>query len=164
MNQTTKHMVKQNFSDSLVCNNLIQKSSILTPFLCSFNPYLQLIIQLYKPVLLKVVTTQQGTVLRSRNPSVVGGVDGLSALLRGPHCCAWTTLPAAGLQGSPKSSMRSQKQIKKQKRLFFIQLSSVQFNRSVMSNSLQPHGLQYARPPCPSPTPRVYSDSRPLSR
>ena len=122
-------MVKQNFSDFLVCNNLIQKSSILTPFLCSFNPYLQLIIQLYKPVLLKVVTTQQGTVLRSRNPSVVGGVDGLSALLRGPQgrcpCCAWITLPAAGLQGSPKSSVRSQKQIKKKKRLFFIQFSSV---------------------------------------
>ena len=33
-----------------------------------------------------------------------------------------------------------------------------------MSNSLRPHGLQHARPPCPSPTPRVYSDSCPLSR
>jgi len=32
-----------------------------------------------------------------------------------------------------------------------------------MSNSLQPHGLQHARPPCPSPTPRVYSNSSPLS-
>ena len=41
--------------------------------------------------------------------------------------------------------------------------SSVQFNRSVMSNSLQLHGLQQARPPCPSPTPRVYSNSCPLS-
>ena len=42
--------------------------------------------------------------------------------------------------------------------------SSVQFSRSVMSNSLRPHGLQHTRPPCPSPTPRVYSDSCPLSR
>ena len=33
---------------------------------------------------------------------------------------------------------------------------SVQFSRSVMSNSLQPHGLQHARPPGPSPTPGVY--------
>ena len=33
----------------------------------------------------------------------------------------------------------------------------------VMSDSLQPHGLQHARPPCPSPTPRVYSNSCPLS-
>ena len=33
-----------------------------------------------------------------------------------------------------------------------------------MSNILQPHGLQHARPPCPSPTPRVYSNSCPLSR
>ena len=41
---------------------------------------------------------------------------------------------------------------------------SVQFSLSVTSNSLQPHGLQHARPPCPSPTPRVYSTSCPLSR
>ena len=42
--------------------------------------------------------------------------------------------------------------------------SSVQFSRSVVSDSLQPHGLQHARLPCPSPTPRVYSNSRSLSR
>ena len=42
--------------------------------------------------------------------------------------------------------------------------SSVQFSRSVMSDSLWPHGLQHARPPCPSPTPGVYSNSCPLSR
>ena len=35
-------------------------------------------------------------------------------------------------------------------------ISSVQFSHSVMSNSLRPHGLQHARPPCPSPTPGVY--------
>ena len=38
--------------------------------------------------------------------------------------------------------------------------SSVQFSRSVVSNSLQPCGLQHTRPPCPSATPRVYSNSR----
>ena len=42
--------------------------------------------------------------------------------------------------------------------------SSVQFSHSVMSNSLQPHGLQHAMPPCPSPTPRVYPNSCPLSQ
>ena len=42
-------------------------------------------------------------------------------------------------------------------------LNSVQFSRSVMSDSLQPHGLQHARPPCPLPTPWVYSNSCPLS-
>ena len=41
--------------------------------------------------------------------------------------------------------------------------SSVQFSLSVMSDSLQPHGLQHARPPCQSPTPGVYSNSCPLS-
>ena len=39
----------------------------------------------------------------------------------------------------------------------------VQFSRSVMSNSLQPHGLQHARLTCPSPTPRACSNSGPLS-
>ena len=41
---------------------------------------------------------------------------------------------------------------------------TVQFSHSVMSNSLQPNGLQQARRPCPSPTPEVYSNSCPLSR
>ena len=40
----------------------------------------------------------------------------------------------------------------------------VQFSRSVMSNSLRPHEMQHTRPPCPSPTPRAYPNSRPLSR
>ena len=43
-------------------------------------------------------------------------------------------------------------------------LNSVQFSHSVMSNSLRPHESQHARPPCPSPTPRVHSNSCPLSR
>ena len=42
--------------------------------------------------------------------------------------------------------------------------SSVQFSHSVVSNSLWPHGLQHARFSCPSPTPRVYSSSCPLSQ
>ena len=45
-----------------------------------------------------------------------------------------------------------------------VQFSSVQFSRSVMSDSLRPHELQHARPPCPSPTPGVYSNSRPASQ
>ena len=42
-------------------------------------------------------------------------------------------------------------------------LSSVQFSRSVVSNSLRPHELQHGRPPCPSPTPGVYPNSCPSS-
>ena len=41
---------------------------------------------------------------------------------------------------------------------------SVQFSHSVTSDSLQPHESQHARLPCPSPTPRVYSDLRPSSQ
>ena len=44
---------------------------------------------------------------------------------------------------------------------FFV---SVHFSCSVMSDSLQPHGLQHARLPCPSPTPGVYSNSCPSHR
>ena len=39
-----------------------------------------------------------------------------------------------------------------------------QFSRSVVSDSLKPHESQHARPPCPSPTPRVYSNSHPSSQ
>ena len=42
-------------------------------------------------------------------------------------------------------------------------ISSVQFSRSVVSNSLRPHELQHARPPCSSPTPGVHPDPCPLS-
>ena len=43
-------------------------------------------------------------------------------------------------------------------------ISSVQFSRSVVSNSLWPHELQHARPPCPSPNHGVHWDSRPSSQ
>ena len=49
-------------------------------------------------------------------------------------------------------------------KFFQLAFSSVQFSRSVVSNSLQPHESQHTRPHCPSPTPRVHSDSCPSSR
>ena len=47
---------------------------------------------------------------------------------------------------------------------FGLAYQSVQFSCSFVSDSLRPHELQHARPPCPSPTSGVHSDSRPLSR
>ena len=44
------------------------------------------------------------------------------------------------------------------------QFRSVQFSRSVVSDSLRPHESQHARPPCPSPTPEVHSNSCPSSQ
>ena len=53
----------------------------------------------------------------------------------------------------------------KQRCLYIALIEGIsQFSRSVVSNSLPPHGLQHARPPCPSPTPRVYSNPCPLCR
>ena len=52
------------------------------------------------------------------------------------------------------------KEIKEKKYCLML----VQFSRSVVSYSLQPHESQHTRPPCPSPTTRVHSDSRPLSQ
>ena len=45
-----------------------------------------------------------------------------------------------------------------------LSFSSVQFSHSVVSDSLWPHELQHARPPCPSPTPGVHPNPHPLSR
>ena len=49
------------------------------------------------------------------------------------------------------------------KYIFVNTYVSVQFSCSVVSNSLRPHESQHSRPPCPSPTPGVHSDSRPSS-
>ena len=46
----------------------------------------------------------------------------------------------------------------------YMYVYSLQFSRLVVSNFLQPHEPQHARPPCPSPTPGVHSDSRPSSQ
>ena len=48
--------------------------------------------------------------------------------------------------------------------IIFYRISSIQFSPSVVSYTLWPHEPQHARPPCPSPTPRVHSNSCPLSR
>ena len=48
--------------------------------------------------------------------------------------------------------------------MYVCMFVSVQFSRSVMSNTLQPHESKHTRPPCPSPTPRVYSNSCPSSQ
>ena len=45
-----------------------------------------------------------------------------------------------------------------------VLLRDIQFSRTAVSDSLWPYGLQHARPPCPSTTPGVYSNSCPLSR
>ena len=45
-----------------------------------------------------------------------------------------------------------------------LPISSVQFSRSVVSESLRPHESQHTKPPCPSSTPGVHSDSRPSSQ
>ena len=46
----------------------------------------------------------------------------------------------------------------------FLLYTSVQFSHSVVSNSLRPHALQHARPPCPSPTPGVHPNPCPSSQ
>ena len=62
--------------------------------------------------------------------------------------------PALQADSLPVSHLRSP----------FWVFSSVQFSRSVVSDSLWPHELKHARPPCPSPTPGAYPNPCPLSR
>ena len=72
-------------------------------------------------------------------------------------CCLTPTLHTI-IDSKPLigGSGQSQRQL-----LSSQELGSVQFSRSVMSNSLRPYELQHARPPCLSPTPGIHSDSRP---
>ena len=62
----------------------------------------------------------------------------------------------------PKFTQEVVKPISDSKAILLV--TPIQFSQSVMSNSLRSHGLQHARPPWPSPTPRVYSNSCPSSR
>ena len=70
------------------------------------------------------------------------------------------SIPGQGTE-IPQAIWRSQK---KSSLLTCKLINSVQFSHSVVSDSWRPHGLQHARLPCPSPTPRAYSNSCPLSR
>ena len=71
-------------------------------------------------------------------------------------------------QGSSGHCLLNQERItfgKNRQRLTIFQVQfSVQFSRSVVSDSLQPHESQHTRPPCLSPTPGVYSNSYPSSQ
>ena len=62
-----------------------------------------------------------------------------------------------------KITFKDLKKNKKKKSLMLHQFSSVQFSHSVVSDSLRPHELKHVRPPCPSPTPGVHSNSHPSS-
>ena len=64
----------------------------------------------------------------------------------------------------PQSAFLSTTHHLKGKKNNLFQFSSVQFSHSVVSHSLRPHELQHARPTCPSPTPRVQSNSHPSIR
>ena len=77
----------------------------------------------------------------------------------------WVSIPGSGRSpggGNGNPTPYSCLEILIDRRAWWA-LSSVRFSRSVVSDSLQPHELQPARPPCPSPTPRVYSNSCPSS-
>ena len=68
-------------------------------------------------------------------------------------------------EGGDRGGLVEKKENRKEERAIKpVIISSVQFNRSVVSDSLQPHELQHTRPPCPSPTPGVHTDSRPSSQ
>ena len=77
---------------------------------------------------------------------------------------AETTLPSGGFVSRIVNSVKAWAADSGKVPTPVPRLCSVQFSLSVVSDSLQPHGLQHARPPCPSPTPIVYSNSCPLSR
>ena len=76
--------------------------------------------------------------------------------LKRPWC--WERLKARG-EGEGRSKLKAIYLLLLLILLKSQVMGSVQLSRSVVSDSLQPHGLQYARLPCPSPTPGAYSNS-----
>ena len=98
--------------------------------------------------------------------TILGGYSGkLSSKWWGTEAscsqpCEWPKLevdpPAPVNPSNDSSSTLTQK--------YLAQIRSDQISCSVMSDSLRPHELQHARPPCPSPTPGVHPDSRPSSQ
>ena len=97
----------------------------------------------------------------------------LELWLLGPQICGWYHSNGRKKEELKNLLMRVMEErenaslkvnIKKLRSWHLVPFSSVQFSSSVVSDSLRPHELQHARPPCPSPTPRVYSNSCPSSR
>ena len=118
----------------------------------------------------KPATTERSTRGPLKQPNIQGVLEstpppGLLMPLR--------PLPTAPCRSNSRQSLKDLLILKmlflfiwKERALFFSLLSfnSVQFSRSVVSDSLRPHESQHARPPCPSPAPGVHPDSRPSSR
>ena len=77
-----------------------------------------------------------------------------------PGWAACNHMAACLIVGLPKAGHKA---INFDKLQEITQFGSVQFTHSVVSDSLRPHESQHTRPPCPSPTARVHSDSRPSS-
>ena len=76
----------------------------------------------------------------------------------------WGTSTSTSLVCNRKTNCMKKCYYFMSKSIFRLSISSIQFSRSVMSDSLQPHELQHTRPPCLSPTPGIHSNSRPSSR
>ena len=88
------------------------------------------------------------------------GIEPRSPSTPGRLSTVWATREAHCLKAEAVMKKNTER-----RKIFVVLLwCSVQFSRSVVSDSLQPHKSQHTRPPCPSPTPRVYSDWRPSSQ
>ena len=95
------------------------------------------------------------------------GTGSCVTMHKGVSLCLCVFLDSCLLAQELQASISSFEWISSNVRQRLWQWSETQFSRSVMSNSLEllePHGLQHARPPCPSPTPGAYSNSCPLSQ
>ena len=93
----------------------------------------------------------------------MGDLGSIPELERTPGEGNGYPLQYSGLENSMEGTVRGVTELDMTEQLS-LSLSLVQFSRSVVSDSLRPHELQHARPPCPSQTPQVYPDSRPLSQ
>ena len=104
----------------------------------------------------------------SYSPTLSHGEQGSSQSLSSfaPGHGSSSKMPCMGLKEilTHPSSPQHYSQLLKGETTQVSDHSSAQLSPSVASDPLQPHGLQHARPPCPSPTPRAHSDSCPSSQ
>ena len=103
--------------------------------------------------------SQAGIKIAGRNTNNLGYADGTTSRAKSKEELKSLLMKMKGER--EKAGLKLN--IQKAKIMASGPISSVQFSRSVVSSSLRPHESQHARPPCSSPTPRIYPNSCPLS-
>ena len=110
------------------------------------------------------VMTNLDSIFKSRDIALPTNLTDMTSDVPFHHnICSWKPFPLVQNRGKVEFLICLTIAVVYQVLYSWMVFSSVQFSRSVVSNSLRPHESRHGRPPCPSPTPGGHSDSRPSS-